>query len=115
MAEKRTEVIRHRVWNEELQREEIVEKTFIYNESPDGQIKYITYDWCVNRAKGADYKRKPTFATDFRKREEQYEYEDPQGNTHPIVAIAGKFKNEHTYIYTFTQPNEDTFDVVIAL
>lgn len=113
MAEKRTEVIRHRVWNEKLGREEIVEKTFIYNESPDGKVKYITYDWCVDRAREAKYK--DTFETSFRTREEKYEYEDAQGNTAPIVAIAGRFENEHTYVYTFTQPNEETFIVVIGL
>lgn len=115
MAEKRKEIIRHRVWNEELGREEIVEKEFTYNESPDGKIKYITHEWCVERAKEADYETKQTFATSFRNREEKYEYEDANGNTTPIIAVRGEFGDEHTYVYDFTTPDEWAFKVEISL
>lgn len=115
MAEKRTEVIRHKVLNEETGEVDIVEKEFVYNESPDGSVKYITYEWCVDRAKESNYATNPTFATSFRKREEKYMYEDEQGNTTPIIAVRGEFKDEHTYVYDFTTEDENDFEVVIVL
>lgn len=115
MAEKRTEVIRHRVWNDVTKKEEIVDKTFIYNESPDGSIKYITHQWCIDRAKEADYAFNPTFHTIFRDRKETYEYENPNGETTQILEMKGKFIDEHTYVYTFIDINENEFIVPISL
>lgn len=115
MAEKRIEIIPHRVLNEETGEVDIVEKEFVYNESPDGSIVYITYDWCVDRAKEANYATKPTFATSFRNQKEIYMYEDEKGDITPIVAVCGGFKDENTYVYKFATNDGNDFEVVVEL
>ena len=111
MAEKRTEVIKHRVLNEVTGEEEIVEKEFVYNESPDRKVKYITHD--LLRVMGQDAMAGSTFKTDLSGREESYEYEDENGYTFPIIAWEGILVDKGDYEVTFTRPDGSTFNVVV--
>lgn len=112
MAEKRTEIIRHRVLDEKTGEEHIVEKEFTYNESPDRKIKYITHGLLEQLAK--EYKPGDTFATSFRDREEKYEYEDKDGFTTPIIAWRGEIGMSKC-IYIFTTVDEYEFRVEVVL
>ena len=111
MAEKRTEVIKHRVLNEVTGEEEIVEKEFVYNESPDHKVKYITHD--LLRVMGQDAMVGSTFKTEFKDEDCTYEYEDEQGNATPIVAWQGILADKGNYEVTFTKPDGSTFDIVV--
>lgn len=111
MVEKRTEVITHDVLNETTGKWEKVDKTFTYNESPDGKIKYITHQWCVNMKN--EYKVGDTFKSDFRNRPETYMYEDAQGNVTPFIEFTGIKHNENELEYTFTKVDGSQFIVLV--
>lgn len=111
MAEKRKEIIKHKVLNEKTGKVETVEKEFIYNESPDRKIKYITRQWCEDQAAIAGGTSR--FYTDLSNHGYKYEYENEHGETTPIIAIAGAYDVAGNYVYNFTKPNGEKFTVVI--
>lgn len=111
MVEKRTEIITHDVLNEATGQWEKVDKEFVYNESPDGKIKYITHKWCVDMK--ANYKVRDTFKTSFRDRKETYMYEDAQGNVVTILEMSGIYHESGVLEYTFVKEDNTIFVVTV--
>lgn len=109
MSNERIIEIVHRVLNEETGEEEQVVRS--YQNNVTEKATYITTKWCIDVAQY--FQVGSTTSRDLRDEEKPYYYEAADGVTTRIVQIDGVRESAERFVWTFTEPNGDKFDIVV--